>query len=179
MIKIEHKKLVCYADGLRTTSGRARLVFLSLFGARNAVRAFWASIVGDSRRKYRYVDLGHNVSCSLDNEVKYVTLQSPLAGHARLHLVMLHPDATTQASPFAPGFMLVGTDPARRFWPRFTRMCPVPMRPAWREDVWKLGLAHGAIKPLDGFGVPGYDVATDADTWTPLVQGALAFGGLA
>lgn len=172
MIAIERNGLQAWCDGYRTLA--SKVVFFSMFGDVNAVRGIWANLLKD-RRKYTALPLD-GVYATLAEGVKYVSLRRPL-GHQQLHLVMLHPDATPQITPFSKAFCLVGSDPATQFWPRFNRMCPVPMRPSWRDEVWKLGLEHEKIEELDGFGLPGCAVHADA-SWAEIVGKAVKEGRL-
>lgn len=173
MIPIERNGLRAWCDGYRLTSNNIA-VFFSLFGDVNAVRGIWANLM-KYRRKHTTLPID-GVHAGLAEGVKYVTLRQPL-GHQQLHLVMVHPDATTQLTPFAKNFFLVGADLAVQFWGRFNRLCPIPMRAAWRDEIWKLGVERGLISELDGIGLPACGVRADA-AWQPIVSEAVKAGRL-
>ncbi len=171
LVKLDTDGFEVWCDGVRALSNR--LVFLSVFGVQTSVRSFWARLV---EKRNASVQVGDS-SLYLDGEVRYLTLRSLLAPQY-LHMVCMHPSATSVVSPFADRFYLIGDDPAARFWPRFTRMCQVPMRPTWREAIWALGVKEKLIEPLSGFGIEGHMVQTGSDGWADHVKKAIKKGRL-
>lgn len=165
-----------WCDSYRTSRGitayGGHLVFLSMFGTETAVRATWAAFVNQKRPS---LELGGDF-VSLD-EVRYTTLRRLLAPH-RLHLVMIHPDATSVVNPFGKFFYLLGERPIEQFWARFNRMCQVPLRTQWREQVWAIGLRTQLIRPLVGIGLQGFHVTTETDGWAKVVQDSIQTGEL-
>jgi len=174
--KVECGGLWCWADGARflhANQWHQDVVALSMFGARNAVRAAWARL--SSRTRAASLTIGQSYAYLVEGE-KYVTIQAPMA-RQMLHLIVVHPAATHQFSPFAKSFFLVGPEPEVRFFARLNRMCPIPFRPTWREALWSMGREHNLIKPLPGFGIPGYTVDT-TEAWAPIIKAGIENGGL-
>lgn len=181
MLRVEHKGFECWSDGFRAQG--ADLVFISLFGNRNAVRAVWASLLAEHGRKgYREgVSLGvggryGDERFSLARGVDYTTVSHPLDDR-QVHVVLVHPGATTKVSPFDPSFFLLGDTPTVQYWPRFNRMCRVPLRAGWREQVWDLGVTARLIHPLSGMGIAGHAIDV-GDAWAEVVTSALREGVL-
>lgn len=172
--KVECSGLWCWADGARFIPDRWNhdLAVLSVFGPRNAVRAAWARL---AQRRHGSLTIGQSRACLVEGE-KYVTIQTPMT-RQMLHLIVIHPAATHQYTPFAKSFLLVGPEPEVRFFGRLNRMCPIPFRPAWREALWAMGREHGLIQPMPGFGLPGYKVDV-TEAWAPLIKSGIENGGL-
>lgn len=177
MQRVECGGLQCWADGVRflnTAYWSQEIGVLSMFGARNAVRAAWARLSTKARHS-SYLEIGGKHACLVEGE-KYVTLQAQMT-RQMLHLVILHPAATHQYNPFAQNFLQIGPEPSVRYFPRLNRMCPIPFRQTWREWLWENGLENSLIKPLPGFGIPGYLIdATEA--WAPLIKQGIESGKL-
>lgn len=181
MLRVECGNLKCWTDTVRIAGDNSwvnPVVILSLFGPRNAVRAAWARLCGGKGRARRY---GNNLNVgdyqvALDETVKYITIQTPMS-RQMLHIVMLHPMATHQASPFTTWFYQVGPEPEERYFARLNRVCPVPFKPEWQETLWKLGQEEKLITPLRGAGLPGYLVDA-SDKWGKLVKDGLLSGKL-
>jgi hypothetical protein len=171
-------KFSCWADSYRVVSEsrwETSLVLLSLFGPHNAVRATWAELVS-SKRRWNGVQVGGEY-VRLAQSTRYVSVRRALDQRV-LHLVMLHPEATVQASPFSKSFFLPGTDPEVAFWPRLCRMCAVPLRPTWREAVWEIGQRDGHIVLLDGFGLPVWRIRAETEPWAATIGEAVRKGQL-
>jgi hypothetical protein len=179
MLKVTVGGLTCWCDTFRytgtSTAWEKPLVMLSLFGARNAVRAAWARCAG-RKRNGDLLHIGED-RVTLADDGKYITLQQPI-GHQQLHLIMIHPLATHQCSVFATGFAQVGHDADVGYFSRLNRMCPVPFRPSWREPLWQMGLEAGLISSLPGFGVPAFKVAVAGDAWKAVVKQGITSGAL-
>ena len=175
MQRVETNGLQCWADSARYSNAAYwshEVAVLSMFGPRNAVRAAWARL---SDKKRSSVQIGQE-HAALQQGEKYITIQTVMQ-RQMLHLVILHPAATHQYSPFARTFVQVGAEPEVGYFARLNRMCPIPFRPAWRERLWDLGREHKLIQPLPGFGLPGYSIdATEA--WAPIVKQGIMSGEL-
>lgn len=165
--------LTCYSDTLRT-DGRygADIVLLSLFGARNAVRAAWAKLAKDSRKKYTEgIKVGER-HVRRGEETGYMTTSAPL-GRGLVHIVTFDlmlgrgaPDrgfyfhAAPSTSSNAPG----------TWYERLFRCCEIPLRVEWAPVLWDLGLAAGAIVELKGHGRCVWKVETGTKAWAPIVK---------
>lgn len=160
----------CYAESHRFLGENGHTILLSLFGPRNAVRACWATFF--DRKRWPMVRVG-NIPASREEGQPYTTIQTPL-GKDLLHTIIIHSGATRQGTAFTQTFFQVGPDAEERFFGRLCHLCPVPMRPAWKQDVWELGLQHKIITSLEGFGLPLYQIHTSSDQWGPVIQTALA-----
>jgi hypothetical protein len=173
MIPVKSQGMTCWADSSRQLSGgwSGGLVFLSMFGDRNAVRAAWATL---SNRKRDSVQVGDAYLKKMD-EASYSTISAPL-GKGSVHLMILHSDMTRMSSSFVTSFYQVGPNAEERFYERFTRLCMVPMRPSWRDEIWKMGTEANLFSLLPGFGLPVYSINTDDEKWAPLVKDALLAG---
>lgn len=170
---VQHQGMTCWADSLRT-EGYGSLVFLSLFGNRNAVKAVWASLVGAKKRNQSSVRVGDQHVRRAD-DATYATIQAPL-GEGLLHLVLLHTSATQQASMFEESFFQIGPNASEHFFSRMTQLCSVPLKPEWRAQVWDIGLRAKLILPLEGFGVTVHRVHTNTKSWAPVIQQAVLDG---
>lgn len=173
VLQVEHNGFTAWCDGVRTVGHGGAIVFLSIYGVQSAVRSIWSHLVGG--KSYAGLEIGGLRACA-PNDVSYSAIRS-LLGPQYLHLVMVHPEATSVVSPFAKGFYVLGEAPASKFWGRFSRQCQTPMRQSWRELVWALGLAAGLIQPLSGFGLPAAYVSTD-EKWNEVIAAAIKGGGL-
>lgn len=167
MIALEHRGFKVWCDGYRASNHH--LVFLSLFGPQSAVRALWADAVGEKRPA---ITIGDKY-LSLESE-KYTSIRSMLDEH-NLHLVVVHPQATSLVSPFAKMFVVLSENPAEQYWPRFSRMCSVPMRQTWRESVWRIGTERKLITSLEGIGpVQAYRIETNTEKWATAIRESIA-----
>lgn len=167
----------CWSDGYRSAGYRG-LVYLSLFGNRNAVRAIWARMLTDRGMGPQMGPDDYVSGCQ--KGVKYVSLQTMLS-HQIQHLVIVHPEATQQLSPFAKSFYVASETPETDFFGRLNRLCSVPFRPEWAPILFERGLAaepYALIYPLKGFGIPAYQVDASPDGWRDLVVAAAKEGVL-
>jgi hypothetical protein len=173
--------ILCWSDGIRLEG--QNIVFGSLFGPRNAVRAIWAYLV--MKKSAEVTIEGLDNYFKLDTS-KYLTIQAPLDKRGGgLHLTMLQSEATNQLSAWSKSFYQLGSDtypwpfgetPWDSFWGKLTRMCTVPLRPAWKDQMWEIGRQSGLITELDGFGVPVFSVSTD--NWFKVVMHNIQAGVL-
>ena len=173
MIRVEAKGMQCWSDTCRT-SGHGVAVLLSMFGNRNAVRAAWATFFNRSR--WPTIRIGEDHVSRME-DAPYSTVQAPL-GKGLLHLIVVHGAATRQQSAFDDFFFQVGPRSEERFLDRFARRCPVPVRPSWQGEIWRLGLEKDLIWPLVGHGLPVYHVRTGVDAWGPVIKEAVVSGRL-
>lgn len=173
MITVTSRGMTCWADSYRQV-GYGGIIFLSIFGDRNAVRAAWASLF--SRKKWEGINVGDNHARCTEG-AHYSTISSPI-GKGSLHAMVLHSSMTRQASTFDTSFFQAGPDGAVRFFDRFSQMCAVPLRPEWREVIWQMGIEAKLIKPLAGFGLDIHEITTETKEWAPLVKDAVLDGRL-
>ncbi len=171
--------LPCHTDTLRVrkvSNWRSELVLLSMFGPRNAVRAAWAKLSSAARRGVaESIDVGGTNIAKADN-ASYTTVTAPI-GRGLLHCVIFHQQLSHNAPDI--GFVFqTGPEAERRYFDRLSRWCPVPMRAAWRQPLWDLGRAHGAIVEINGHGREVWQVATTREAWEPIVSAALIAGEL-
>lgn len=176
MLEVTFNGMRSWAESCRFV-GYGGLVFLSLFGNRNAVRATWAALVGErKRRRESYVKIGETHMRLIDDTL-YTTVKAPLdTGH--LHMILMHSSATRQASAFESFFYQLGPDPRSQFFSRFSQRCPIPLRPEWRDEIWTIGREANLITPIDGHGLTLHRVDTTKDAWAPLVKTAILAGRL-
>lgn len=171
ILRVKTGGLSCWSDGFRS-NGR-HLISLSMFGPRNSVRACWASL---SERHHASVELA-GTHLSREKDVHYLSLSAPI-GHQLVHLMILHPDATEQISPYADRFFLLSQRPEETFFPRLNRLCRVPFRRTWAPVLWQVGVEAELITPLPGHGLPGYLVNADTDAWKTATMTAVQKGRL-
>jgi hypothetical protein len=168
---IHHNSATCWCDTMRANG---HLAMLSIYGPRNSVRSVWASLSGKRRN---YIHVGERW-VGLEESASYVTMQRPLKRgdnkqpNDLMHLVILHPAATNRISGMADTFIVVGEEPKKKFRSRFNRLCRVPLRQQWLDDMWDRGCAaeEPLIKPLDGFGMPAYSVDCATEPWHEIVK---------
>jgi len=156
--------LKCWSDA-GVTSYYSELLFLSLFGPRNSVRAAWAAlmqrkdvVVGEDHRRLMKGADYHTVSTTISRQM--------------LHTVIVHAAATHQYSVFNDTFLLIGPDPEKSFFDRLNRMCPVPFKEEWSPWLWEEGLKRNLIQQKASYGVPAYLVGT-SDDWAGVVKSVL------
>lgn len=174
--------LPCYCDTLRVHTGgdrysRSELVLLSLFGPRNAVRAAWAKLCSSSSRRSGNpsIEIGDR-HVSRSENATYTTVTAPLE-RGLLHTVIFHQQLGHNAPNLGHVYQ-TGPAAARRYFDRLALWCPVPMRAAWREPLWTLGRAAGAIVEVVGHGREVWRVATTREAWEPIVRDGLVSGEL-
>ena len=101
-----------------------------------------------------------------------------MIGPQEMHIVVVHNIATTRAAPCGKQFYVVSEDPAASYWPRFNRMCDVPLRSGWRAQVWDIGVRAKLIEPLSGHGhMSGHSVKL-GEEWRAVVGDAVRSGEL-
>lgn len=173
--------LPCYSDALRVIPrehdyGSAKIVLLSMFGNRNAVRAAWARLSkAASRSGYREsIDVGGaSVAKSNDN---YSTVFAPI-GRGRLHCLIWHQQLGHNA-PDTGVVYQAGPDASTRYFDKLAKRCPVPVRASWAPALWTIGRDKGAIKLLEGHGREVWSIDTSRETWEPILRDAILAGEL-
>lgn len=165
-------ELRCYADTLRYEEP-GRIVLLSMFGPRNAVRASWAKLVQHTRRTYMPGIHVGGVYVSKEANTSYFSAHAQI-GRGLLHTLLFHPHLSVNA----PDTGCFYTLDAAGYFARLAPRCPVPFRAGWADALWRLGLAAGAVRALPGHGREVWRVATTSDSWAPIVTAALAAGEL-
>lgn len=175
MIKIDSRGCSCWSDAIRHDGD---IVFLSLFGHRNAVRGIWASIVSRKRGDPGIWIDSLGVRLRVADEERYTTISSSLHDRNSLHIVLVHNEATRQSTVTRDRFFQIGPDPSTKYFSRLTQLCRVPMRESWSDAIWQIGLRGKAIVPVFGFGISVHKIDTHVDTWAPLVKQAIVDGVL-
>jgi hypothetical protein len=170
--------LTCHADALRVTGNgyRSELVLISMFGPRNAVRAAWATLSVVGRRGRRESIQVGDTYIAKSERASYTTVNPPLE-RGLLHCVIFHQQLGHNAPDLGYVYQ-TGPDAERRYFDRLARWCPVPLRAAWREPLWDIGRARGAITEVTGHGREVWHVATKREVWEPIVRDALVAGEL-
>lgn len=171
--------ITCWTDSYRVMPGADHhhtAALLSLFGDRTSVRAIWAKVHDRNRKVDGILEVGDR-SITIEQGM---VMTSTMIGEDLLHLIMIHPAMTHQWSPFATWFLVAGAEQEAKtlFFNRLNRTCPVPFRPQWQEDLWRLGRAAHVIVGLDGYGLPSYRVDSSVDVWGPIVKKAIQDGSL-
>lgn len=171
--------ITCWTDTYRVMPGtgyHSEAAILSLFGDRVSVRAIWAKVHDRNRKHDAVLEVGDR-SIAVEQGM---VMTSTMLGADVLHLMMIHPAMTHQWSPFATWFMVAGAEDEARalFFNRLNRTCPVPFRPRWCEDLWRLGRAARVIAELDGYGLPAYRVDSSVEVWGQIVKKAIQDGSL-
>lgn len=165
-------RALCWTDGYRLApeagTGSSVLVYMSMFGPHNVVRSRWSKLCERGRT---YLSTSAHSYIAMGGE-KYLTHTAPLKDKM-VHMVILHPAATNQCSVWSPGFFQIGDGSSEKFFPRLNRMCPVPFCPEWKSFLWQEGVASKLIQPLDGIGMPGYQISAKGSDWSLLVSNAL------
>lgn len=165
-----------WSDGFRHLGQRWNkpIVFLSMYGPQNAVRAVWATL---NLKRGGVVQVAGE-SVVLDADAEYVTVQRPVGTKSDdlLHLVTMDQRATSRVSAFADKFFAVGAHPEWNWFGRFNRLCQIPVRRSWAPALWQLGQRDESppIVRLDGVGVPGYEISCDTERWREIVTGNLS-----
>lgn len=171
IVRIRQNGMDVWCDGVRASN--RKLVFLSIFGIQAGVRSVWAHLV---EQGYSSIEVAGEW-ISTDRDYKYATLKSLISKQC-LHMVMMHPNATSIVNPFGQFFYALGEHPELQFWARFNRMCVIPVRQEWRDKVWELGIENKLIMRLTGLGpIDGYSVDTGED-WAKIIKQAVQKGDL-
>lgn len=177
IVEVTTSTLGCYSDWC-VYDRYTNIIGISLFGSRNGVNAVWARLQGKRRDSTVLVN---NRDMRLQEKTHYVTLQAPLPakgpdGH---HRILVHPDTTNQASVFGSSFMLLSNTPEESFWLRFNRMCPIPLKDAWRQAIWDIGMREGLITSYDSEGaMGGYHIVTNSKNWLEPIKLGMKNGDL-
>jgi hypothetical protein len=169
--------LPCYSDALRvipreSNYGASKLVLLSMFGNRNAVRAAWAKLSkAASRSGYRESIDVSGTPVAKSNDDSYSTVFAPI-GRGRLHCLIWHQQLGHNA-PDTGVVYQAGPDASTRYFDKLAKRCPVPLRAGWAPALWTLGQEHNAIKLLEGHGREVWSIDTTRETWEPILRDAL------
>ncbi len=145
---------------------------MSLFGPSTAVKALWAAVASSEKEKLRLVD---DTYIHRDDS-KYHTISTAL-DKANIHLLYVNGDATNQIQGLnQTQFVIVNEAPKELFYPKLNRRCTVPMMKSWEKYLWDKGLEDQIISPLSGFGMPGYLISTDQDSWQRIIKKGIVGG---
>lgn len=117
------------------------LVYLEMVGAKQAVKANWAALVGGG--KQHYVD-GRTIT--LDGMKRHVRIQKTLPC-GWVDWILLHKQASLkEMNPDHPFYLLDnGTQPLPPlFYPILNRCLAVPVLPEWSQYLWVCGRVHNS-----------------------------------
>lgn len=179
-----------WCDGYRYESGyKGALVFLSIFGPRNAVLSVWAKLRG-REQSFQFTDAvsAYAGRIELTKDNSYLTFRAPIGEPKQqlMHIVVMNNDATHKVSNFAEKFFIITPTP-ESFFARLNHLCDLPMRREWAPKLWEAGLQPDPrpdvwvpklIEPVSGYGAETYRVLVDQDRWQKLVLGLVKDGTL-
>lgn len=174
-------KLSVLAPVLTIDDEDKSLVYLEMVGAKQAVKANWAALVGGG--KQHYLD-GRTIM--LDGMKRHVRIQKALPC-GWVDWILLHKQASLKEMNPDQSFYLLddGTQPQPPlFYPMLNRCLAVPLLAEWSEYLWVCGRERDLITLLskgEGQGYAAWKVKPDAESWEQIVseglrQQRLAFG---
>lgn len=166
----------CWSDTARAHNGK--IVILSMYGPRVAVRALWAALVRQQRNEWNGgVEVSEVGRVTIDLENRPVTTKAPLGGNA-WHVVLVDPAATPRWGIDQPHFIHVGEPGSNSWVRRLSRQTNVPLRPEWAPWLWAKGVENKTVVEHAGFGTQSWHVHCDHGDWADIVTNALREGEL-
>jgi hypothetical protein len=166
-------KLSVLAPVLTLDDEEKSLVYLEMVGAKQAVKANWAALVGGG--KIHWLD-GHTII--LDGMKRHVRIQKTLPC-GWVDWILLHKQASLkEMSPDQPFYLLDdGTAPIPPlFYPMLNRCLAVPILREWSAYLWVCGRERELITLLDkgeGQGYAAWKVKPDSESWELIVSEGL------
>jgi hypothetical protein len=165
--------LSVYTPALALGGKEGTLVYLEMVGAKQAVRANWAALMGKGQS--HWID---NHRIALDGMKAHVKLQSclPCGWH---HLILIHKQASLkEMNPEQPFYLL---DDGRQpipplFYPMLNKALALPLLPDWSDYLWQNGRQRKLITLLDdgkGQGYAAWRVKPAPTVWQEVLQGGL------
>ena len=163
-----------------TLDGKAQtLVYLEMVGAKQAVRANWAALMGKNKNHW----FGRR-QVALDGMKAHVKLQSrlPCGWH---HMVLIHKQASLkEMTPEQPFYLLDnGRQPIPPlFYPMLNKALALPLLPDWSDYLWQCGRQERLIALLDegkGQGYAAWQVKPAPTVWQEVVRAGIASGQIA
>jgi len=152
------------------------LVYLEMVGAKEAVKANWAALVGGGKVHW----LGRK-RVALEGMKAHVKVQTALPCGWQ-HAALIHKQASLQAmNPERPFYLL---DDGRQpipplFYAMLNKCLALPLLPEWAGYLWANGRAEKLITLLDdgeGQGYAAWRVLPAPENWQAVVQAGLAAG---
>lgn len=179
-VKQDNNKRLTLADKLTVLSPvltiddeEKSLVYLEMVGAKQAVKANWAALVGGG--KVHWVD-GRTII--LEGMKRHVRLQKTLPC-GWVDWILLHKQASLkEMNPDQPFYLLDdGSAPLPPlFYPMLNRCLAVPVLPEWSDYLWLCGRERELITLLDkgeGQGYAAWKVKPDSESWEQIVSEGL------
>ena len=146
-----------------------------MLGPTNAVYSVWASLVSGRNYELQFSDAkSYTDYLKCDSDYRYLSLRAPLEKGAS-HLCLIHPHATYQLGGILSHFFMVGDK--SQYWDRFVRFLPVPVKEAWKDKLWEIGIRKELIKECQGHGEKAYYVNTSV-RWGPEIKAGILKGVL-
>lgn len=148
------------------------MVYLEMVGAKQAVRANWAALVGG---KVQWIG---RQRIELDGMKNHVLVQSSLpCGWS--DYILIHKQASLQAmNPEEPFYLL--DDGARRipalFYAMLNKCLAIPLLEAWSDYLWACGREEQLVEPLNdglGHGYAAWRVLPVREEWQRVVQAGI------
>lgn len=172
------------SDTCRWFENNGELVFLSMYGNRNAVRGCWAKLVGrpipaKNTRKSRGRYTGDEFKINVGGvDITINPEQRPLSVHSQYadqhHVVMLNPALSDFASAKLDYLLMLGDHTS--LVARLSQFVSIPMRREWSEYLWRVGIEKKFIRKFEGFGTQVSSVSKDFNTWLDIVKAGLTSG---
>ena len=154
------------------TADNVGLVFLSVLGPQEAVRAVFARLMQDRGLEGRKADGRENdIYLRRDKTAKYHRhTRKLLCG--LWHMTLTHERAVVNTDAHGVRFVLSwdAIEPPDTFFSVLDSACPVPMLKEWAGELWKKGLEARAIWPLSAMGLRGWHVNPTEEKWSPIVK---------
>ncbi len=153
------------------TADNVGLVFLSVIGPQEAVRAVFARLMQDRNLEGRAANNDDGIWLSRDKHAKYHRHQRKLPC-GLWQMTLTHERAVVNSDNRGIRFVLSwdAVEPPPTFFPILNAASPVPMLAEWAGELWKRGLESRAIWPLRATGLRGWHVNPMEDKWTGIVK---------
>ncbi len=153
------------------TADNVGLVFLSVLGPQEAVRAVFARLMQDRNLEGRAANNDDGIWLARDKHAKYHRQQRKLPC-GLWQMVLIHERAVVNSDNRGIRFILSwdAVEPPPTFFPILNAASPVPMLAEWAGELWKRGLESRAIWPLRATGLRGWHVNPSEEKWTGIVK---------
>ncbi len=155
------------------TADSVGLVFLSVLGPQEAVRAVFARLMQDRNLEGRKEGSHDNgIWLYRDKHAKYHrhTRKLPCG---LWHMALIHERAAVNSDYRGVRFVLSwdAVEPPPTFFPILNAASPVPMLAEWAGELWKKGLEARAIWPMTTVvGLCGWHINPTEEKWAPIVK---------
>lgn len=146
------------------------LVYLEMVGAKQAVRANWAALVGGGKVHW----LGRK-RIRLDGMKAHVKIQATLPCGWANHILIHRQASLKEMNPEQPFYLLDdGTQPIPPlFYPMLNKCLALPLLPKWAGYLWENGREHKLITLLDegeGQGYAAWRALPTSKEWQSVVE---------